>query len=521
MTLRELIVKFGFDIDFTKLEAMGRSIDKQKKSLEKMTDSMQEIGGKMSLWVTAPLVLAAGVTAHAAAEMEDSLQKVKLVFGEVGEDAEKVAEGLVQNFAQSREGAAEMLARIGMSLQGLGVGEKQALSMSEQLATLAIDIKHFANSNMSVEDVSEALTRGLMGAQRGLMQFGIKIGETELKTKMQALAMGEMKGKTEEQIKAMATYQLILEKTKKMQGEYGRSQGELGRATDDTKNKLKNTAATFGKILLPYVVKFTNLIGKLVDWLDNTSESTKKLIIVIGATLAVVGPLLVFVGTAIPTVLTLAKAFTTLGSALGFAKMGFLGNFGASLKLIGTWILLPGLILLLIDDLVNFAGGENSVMGDVAKQFMLADSATANWMANLGILGKTLMYVVTSPLRLLFSTLRMIGGALGAITSGDFGSLKDVMGQYGDEFVTAAWKNPSLSSMMGFGATEAGMSANAKARAGAMNPNQNQVSAPITINVPPSTSPEQVGPFVQQGLKDGLEFLFKDTALQVASPIKE
>lgn len=53
------------------------------------------------------------------------------------------------------------------------------------------------------------------------------------------------------------------------------------------------------------------------------------------------------------------------------------------------------------------------------------------------------------------------------------------------------------------------------------NTNNNaRVSAPITINTPPGTSPDQVGPFVQQGVKDALASVLRSTQQQ-SEPLVE
>lgn len=58
------------------------------------------------------------------------------------------------------------------------------------------------------------------------------------------------------------------------------------------KNRLVIMFAAFGDILTPVVIKITELLVPIIDWLKKLSPATKKVIIVIGAMAAALGPLL-------------------------------------------------------------------------------------------------------------------------------------------------------------------------------------------------------------------------------------
>ena len=62
------------------------------------------------------------------------------------------------------------------------------------------------------------------------------------------------------------------------------------------KSALEGIAIQFGTIIMPYVQKFVEKIGEVVDWLANLDEGTQKIIVTIAAVVAAIGPVLAIVG---------------------------------------------------------------------------------------------------------------------------------------------------------------------------------------------------------------------------------
>lgn len=106
-------------------------------------------------------------------------------------------------------------------------------------------------------------------------------------------------------------------------------------------NNLKLLAAMFGEILNPIMEFFINNIGKpLIEWAKGWSSETKKVVIIILALIAVLGPLLIFVGFVIKLFSVLIGIMSVLISVFAF----FLTPIGLIIAAIAA-LIIAGVLL--------------------------------------------------------------------------------------------------------------------------------------------------------------------------------
>ena len=94
------------------------------------------------------------------------------------------------------------------------------------------------------------------------------------------------------------------------------------------RNQLKDAGITIGKILLPFVERVVDKIGKWVEWFNNLDESTHRNVIRIGALAATIGPVLLIAGKLITLTIKVKSFFgkltsTTLALNAALKKMAF------------------------------------------------------------------------------------------------------------------------------------------------------------------------------------------------------
>lgn len=83
------------------------------------------------------------------------------------------------------------------------------------------------------------------------------------------------------------------------------------------KNNLVDTAITIGDIFIPYIVKLSEKIKKLVEWFSNLNPETQETIVKIAGVAAAIGPLLVVGGKLISAVSVITSGLKFMGGALG------------------------------------------------------------------------------------------------------------------------------------------------------------------------------------------------------------
>ena len=94
------------------------------------------------------------------------------------------------------------------------------------------------------------------------------------------------------------------------------------------KSALEGLAISFGEILVPVITDFVRWLTSVVDKLNSLSDGTKKVIVVVAAVAAAIGPLLLFLG----------KVSTAIGSIMGIVTKaaGAWSTWTAGLATLGT-----------------------------------------------------------------------------------------------------------------------------------------------------------------------------------------
>ena len=184
-----------------------------------------------------------------------------------GESVPKLS-GFVDEFANKAGLAAfeleGLLTQSGAILQGIEFTSEASADLSTKLASLAGDVASFSNVQGGAEPVMQAFTKALLGERESLKTYGIAIMEADVQ--QQAFIMT---GKTNakeltKQEKALATYELLLQKTKVQQGDLNRTQESFANKSRAAQAKLKDLKVTMGAELLPVVEELLPVIVDLV-----------------------------------------------------------------------------------------------------------------------------------------------------------------------------------------------------------------------------------------------------------------
>lgn len=189
---------------------------------------------------------------------------------------------------------------------------------------------------------------------------------------------------------------------------------------------LKVNLTEFGNILLPVVNKVLNFVVSITQAINNLDVEAKKIIIIFGAVLASLGPLLFMIGSMTKSLFLLKVGFMALISPIGLIAIA-----------ISTTV---GLIIYYWNDLVNyFTGGDGSQVFENFKNYIY-DTFTA--ISNIfkgyariysrifSVLFSALSSTVNTGLNIIFNSIRTIFLNItdfliiwGSLLEGDFGKV--------------------------------------------------------------------------------------------------
>lgn len=316
LTVGELNVLLGlddsqFDRKLAEDEAKGRAFSKKhietkadidiRPAQTKMgilgglissnTERMQSMGMKMSMGVTLPVMMGMGFAVKGASDLEESLNKINVVFGDQAKAITAWSEDSAKAMGQSQQQALEAAGTYGNLFIAMGNTEEASAEMSMTLTELASDLASF--NNTSVDEAIQALRSGMVGETEPLKRFGVAMNEDTIKAK--ALAMGlQWTGQTlPPLIKQQAVYAMILEQTTTAQGDFANTADGLANSTKIAWAEVKNMAAAFGKDLIPIAKDALSVIKPVVEGFTGLPDPIRKTILVFAGLGAVIGPAMI------------------------------------------------------------------------------------------------------------------------------------------------------------------------------------------------------------------------------------
>lgn len=273
-------LKAGLTQAENSLKGLDGSVKSASSGFASFTGKLKQVGAAMGVAFASQQVMQFGKDViMAASNMNESLSKVQVVFGEGSAAVIKFSEDAAKNLGMSKQAALEATGTYGNLFQAFGLGQTESQKMSTSLVQLAGDMASF--NNTSVDDAILALRSGLSGETEPLKKFGVALSDARLKT--EAMSLGLIKSTSDAltpAAKAQASYSLILKDTTLAQGDYARTSDGTANKMKTLKAEMDNAKASLGAGLLPVfnallaVLKpVIQLLGKLGKFMADNKEA--------------------------------------------------------------------------------------------------------------------------------------------------------------------------------------------------------------------------------------------------------
>lgn len=313
VNVKSLVVKYAGDA--TALSKTNAGI---AKSTDGLASKLKAAGGKMvsagkaaSIGLTAPIV-ALGVSAvHAA---EDARAKVRSIAATWKKDADAGALSFsgMQVFAE----------KFGDSI---GQDDEAVLGLSGRIQNAVNLTKLF----------------GAGGAQAGLQQMTQTVLDMSAATGKSSTMIQKLFNSVANDPKSAITTMLKLGVITRQQADHFTKLAAAGKETEVSQQllaaasdkyagaaqkaatpsevfhaKLDNLQETLGGVLLPIFTKVVDWLGKITDYFNNLSPSAQRIVVIVLAVIAAIGPLLIVFGKLTQAVSTLIPVIRTLFTVL-------------------------------------------------------------------------------------------------------------------------------------------------------------------------------------------------------------
>lgn len=317
-TIATLAVKMVGDISGY-AKAMHEAEVKTRSAVTNIGNQLKNVGGQLSGWgqqataaLTLPIAGMAGVAINAASDLDETRNKVGVVFGDMSQSVMDWSANSATAMGQSQQQALEAAGTYGNLMLTMGMAQQPAADMSMQMVQLASDMASFNNADPS--EVLLAIRSGLIGESEPLRRFGVNLSEAAVQAKAMQMGLADSKEELTDADKLQARYALIMQQTATAQGDFARTADGVANSTRIAKAQLADAAAVLGAQLLPYALQFVRWVSELVNKFQALTPEQQKWILILAGIAAAIGPVLMVIGglvTMIGTIMTIATAITT------------------------------------------------------------------------------------------------------------------------------------------------------------------------------------------------------------------
>lgn len=303
-------------------DALKMGLAKTKLAMQRFGNSLQSIGRGAALFA-APIVAGLGSTVKAAADTEEWMNRFRVIFGDMSNDAEKFADTLASAIGRSAIEIKNQMSTLQTFFVGMDFTPEKAREMSQTLTGLTYDLASF--QNVADEDAARAMLSGISGEMEPLKRFGIVLSEASVKMKLMEMGFKGIASQAPQSAKAIARLEII----KDVMGRQG-AIGDAARTIGSFTNQLKRLGAmTFearakiGEALIPELTKLVQLLGSAAEGMKKFSERLQAS----GSSMV---DLAVIFGTAAAAAWGLGKAITFVGVAMNLLAAGPIAKIAAA-----------------------------------------------------------------------------------------------------------------------------------------------------------------------------------------------
>jgi hypothetical protein len=283
MIVRELLSVFGIDFD----DAGQKKADAALKGLQGQATLVGQFLSQLSGLLAGSAIF--GVFTHAAdaaARLAEHVRRTNAVFGEGAGAVHAWSQSMGQTMGRSEGTLLGLANAMKPVADGMTESDAEAAKMSTTLAELAVNMGAFFGE--TDEEALGALRMGMMGMDRQLKKYGIRLNDESLAEFARSKGLRSNVKDMKESEKAHLRYLKILESTTKYQGAAQKALERYSGAKKRLSERVNDLWEAMGKSLLPVFAKvFTVMstgIERFLAFADRTDGMRSAMI-----SLAIVG----------------------------------------------------------------------------------------------------------------------------------------------------------------------------------------------------------------------------------------
>lgn len=292
-----------------------------QQQTQKLAQSMQQLGQRMTVAITLPLAGIGFTALRAASDAEEMRSKFGVVFGDMADDVESWAESHGELVGRSRLDLMEYAAQLQDTLVPMGVARDEAGTLSKAISELAVDLASF--NNMAEAEVVQRLQSALVGNVRAVQRFGVVLNQANVEQELFNMGIQGGNAAATEAQRVMARLNVIMQGTRDAQGDAARTSESFANRSRALQSDLRDVRIEIGEQLLPAASDLIGVFSEGARRFSALDEATKSLTVRMGVLAAAAGPVLFVMGKITAAAVTLGKATAAVGAFAASLKGAF------------------------------------------------------------------------------------------------------------------------------------------------------------------------------------------------------
>lgn len=194
----------------------------------------------------------------AASDMEETVSKIGVVFGNSAAEIEKFASTAARDIGQSKQQALDAAATFAVFGKSAGLSGQALVNFSTDFVKLASDLASF--NNTTPEDAIMAIGAALRGEAEPLRRYGVLLDDATLKAAAMEMGIYSGSGALTAQQKVLAAQEVIMQQTSLAQGDFSRTSDGLANSQRQISAAVADAQAQLGEALLPVMLELSQFV---------------------------------------------------------------------------------------------------------------------------------------------------------------------------------------------------------------------------------------------------------------------
>lgn len=197
------------------------------------------------------------------AQMDLLSKKAQTVFGAALPAITREAEANATQMGLTTAQYINQAAAIGDLLIPMGFQREEAANISGQLVNLSGALSEWTGGQITTLEVSTKLSKALLGEREELKALGISISQADVDARLAAEGLDVLTGNALQQAEAMATLNLVMEKSIDAQNSYIENSDNLVRKQAEIRARFQEIQERLATALIPVFERLVGIAGEV------------------------------------------------------------------------------------------------------------------------------------------------------------------------------------------------------------------------------------------------------------------